>query len=152
MIKIALVASAGGHMVEISQLEDFYKRYNHFFVTFKRADTIEMAEEKKVYFVNDPKRNPFKFFINFIKSIYILGRERPNIILTTGAGVAIPISVIGKIFGRKLIFIESFCRMKEKSLTGKILYPFADLFLVQWKEMLKSYGKKAIYVGGVFDV
>lgn len=144
-MKICLVASGGGHLKEIIFLEPFYKDYEHFFVTFERPNTI-FIREKKVYFITDPKRNIFKLIKNSIQSIKIIKTERPNLIITTGAGVAIPISYIGKIFGSKIVFIESFCRTEKPSLTGRILYPISDLFIIQWKK-LKNYLPKAIYGG-----
>lgn len=61
-----------------------------------------------------------------------------------------PACFLGKFFFKsKVIFIESFCRIKEPSLSGKLIYPVSDLFLVQWKEMLKFYGERAIYRGAV---
>jgi beta-1,4-N-acetylglucosaminyltransferase len=72
------------------------------------------------------------------------------VIISTGAGVAVPTCFLGKfLFKSKFIFIESFCRIKEPSLSGKLIYPIADLFFVQWKNLLNFYGKKAIYRGSV---
>jgi UDP-N-acetylglucosamine:LPS N-acetylglucosamine transferase len=144
------VCSAGGHLTELIQLKEVYEQYDHFFITLKRQDTIDLAKKEKVYFISDPERNPIKFIANLFQSFWILIKEKPNIILSTGAGMAIPVCYIGKIFRSKIIFIESFCRIKEPSLTGKIIYPIADLFLVQWREQLKKYGNKAIYSGSVF--
>jgi len=144
------VCSAGGHLTELIQLKEVYEQYDHFFITLKRQDAIDLAKKEKIYFISDPERNPIKFIANLFQSFWILIKEKPNIILSTGAGMAIPVCYIGKIFRSKIIFIESFCRIKEPSLTGKIIYPIADLFLVQWREQLKKYGNKAIYSGSVF--
>ncbi|MEM5792879.1 MAG: PssD/Cps14F family polysaccharide biosynthesis glycosyltransferase [Candidatus Aenigmatarchaeota archaeon] len=144
-MKICLVASGGGHLKEITFLEPFYRNHKHFFVTFERPNTLFLIE-KKVYFITDPKRNIFKLIKNSIQSIKIIKNEKPNLIITTGAGVAIPICYIGKIFGSKIVFIESFCRTKKPSLSGKILYPISDLFIIQWKR-LKKYFPRAIYGG-----
>jgi len=149
-MKICLVCSAGGHLTELIQLKEVYEQYDHFFITLKRQDAIDLAKKEKIYFISDPERNPIKFIANLFQSFWILIKEKPNIILSTGAGMAIPVCYIGKIFRSKIIFIESFCRIKEPSLTGKIIYPIADLFLVQWREQLKKYGNKAIYSGSVF--
>ena len=76
-------------------------------------------------------------------------KEKPDVVITTGALVAFPICLIAKIFGKHIIYIESFARVNSRSLTGRLLYPISDLFLVQWEEMLKFY-PKAKYVGGIF--
>jgi len=147
-MKLCLVCSAGGHLTEMKQLEDFYSRYDHFFVTLRKHDTKDFRE--KAYFIIDPQRNPVKFILNALQSLGILLKENPGIIVSTGAGMAIPFCWIGKMFGKKIMFIESFCRIEEPSLSGKLVYPVSDLFLVQWKEQLKKYGKKAEYHGSVF--
>ena len=69
--------------------------------------------------------------------------------ITTGALIAYPFCVIGKMMGAKIIYVESFARVKKPSLTGKLLYPFADLFIVQWEDMLEKY-PKAVLGGGIF--
>lgn len=148
-MKICLACSAGGHLTEMLQLKEIYKKYDHFFLTFKREDSRELAKKEKVCFVKDTSRNPLNFIINFFQSLWILLKKRPDIIITTGAGVAVPTCYLAKGFGKKIIFIETFCRPTEGSLSGKVVYPIADLFLVQWKTQLKKY-KKAIYGGPLF--
>lgn len=150
-MKLCLACSAGGHLSEISQLKEYYSRYDHFFITFRRNDSIELAKKERVFFVVDPERNPLLFVINFFQSIKLLLREKPDAVISTGAGTAIAACIIGKVFGKKVVFIESYCRIKEPSFSGKIIYRLnaADLFLVQWKENLKFF-PKAKYYGGVF--
>lgn len=148
-MKICIACSAGGHLTEITQLEKTYKKYPHFYLTFKRKDTDALSKKHKVYFVPDPKRNPLKLAINFFQSLYIYIRERPKAILTTGAGVVVPFCMISKFFGSKIIYIDSFCRANEISATGKALYHIADKFFVQWPELSRKY-KKSIYSGAVF--
>ncbi len=145
---VCLACSGGGHLTELLLLKDFFSNKKHFFVTFKRQNTLDLKNEK-IYFVSDPKRNFFLFAVNFFESLKIFLKEKPKIILSTGAGVAIPICFIGKLFGSKIIFVESYCRINEPSFSGKIIYRIADLFVVQWPEMLKHY-PKAKYFGGFF--
>ena len=85
----------------------------------------------------------------FFEARRIIRQENPDVIITTGALVSYPFCLIGKINKKKIIYIESFARVEEKSLTGKLVYPLVDLFLVQWQSMLKCYSK-AKYVGGIF--
>ena len=145
-MKICLVASGGGHLKEITFIDGFYKKHEHFFVTFERPNSLDLSKKEKVYFITDPKRNLFKLIKNIFHSIKIFLKEKPDIIISTGAGVAVPFCFVGKIFRKKIIFIESFCRTEKPSLTGRILYPISDLFIVQWKK-LKTYFPKAIYGG-----
>ena len=148
-MKICVVSSTGGHLLQILFFKKIFNKHDHFFVTFKRQDSTELAKKEKVYFVDDPKRNPIKLLKNTIQTFRILLKERPSVIITTGAGVAIPACYLAKVFGSKVIFIEDFCRTHNLSLSGKLVYPIADLFLVQWKALSKKHNK-AIYGGPVF--
>jgi len=148
-MKICLACSGGGHLSELMQLEQFYKNKEHFFLTFSRPNSDGLAKIEKTYFVTDPKRNPIKLAMNFYQSFRVFLKEKPDLVLTTGAGVAFPVAIIAKIFGKKVVYIESFCRITEPSLSGKVFYHISDLFLVQWQEM-KKFFPKAKYYGGVF--
>jgi len=149
-MKICLVGSAGGHLTQLLELEDLWNQYNHFYITYKEESSKYLPKSQKTYFVKDPMRNPLYLLLTFLQSLYIFLLENPNIIISTGAGITIPITFLGKIFGKKIVFIESLSRVKDPSITGKILYPISDLFLVQWKSLLKKYGKRARYGGRVF--
>lgn len=146
-MKLCLACSAGGHLTEIQQLTAAFKTHKTFFITFLREDSKHL---KNAYFIEDPKRNPLRLIKTIFQSYSVLKKENPDAIVTTGAGVAVPMCYLAKIMGKKVIFLESFCRVNEPSLSGKFVYPIADLFLVQWNDMLMHYGKKAKYWGAVF--
>ncbi|MEM4662840.1 MAG: PssD/Cps14F family polysaccharide biosynthesis glycosyltransferase [Candidatus Diapherotrites archaeon] len=146
---MCLAASAGGHLTELLQIKEAWKNYPHFYVSDKRPNAIDLSKKEKVYFVVCPRRNPLKLFVNVMQSLYILLKERPNVVISTGADTAVPICILAKIFLKKVVFIESFCRINDVSLSAKIMYHFADLFLVQWPEN-KKFFPKAEYVGSVF--
>lgn len=108
-----------------------------------------MAKKEKVFFVRDPGKNPLNLLINIFQSLLIFIKQMPDVVLSTGAGVAVPICYIAKLFGKKVIFIESFSRVNKPSLSGILVHPIADLFIVQWKSLIKFY-KKAVYGGSIF--
>lgn len=151
-MKICFVASSGGHWEELISLKEIIEENNAFFVT-ENGGQVKDSQIQNCYIIpqiNRHERHFFKNFLKIFKSAYsILKKEQPKAVITTGALVAFPFCVIGKLMRKKIIYIESFARVNEKSLTGKLVYPFADLFLVQWESMLKLY-PKAKYVGGVF--
>ena len=91
----------------------------------------------------------FYLIYNLFYSLYILIKEKPDIIVTTGVLSIIPLCLIGKFFGVKLIYIESFAKIHSPTKTGKLLYKFADKFFVQWESMKEVY-PKAIFVGGLY--
>lgn len=147
--KVCLACSAGGHLTELLQLQESWKGFPHYFVSDERLNAIDLAKKEKTFFVACPRRNPAMLALNFLQSMKIFLLEKPDFVVSTGADTAVPTCLIAKLFGKKVAFIESFCRVKEPSLSGKIMYKIADLFLVQWPEN-KKFFPKAEYAGSVF--
>ena len=81
-MKICLACSGGGHLSELMQLRDFYRKREHFFLTFRRPNSDELAKNEKTYFVTDPKRNPFALVLNFFQSLKVFMKEKPDVVLT----------------------------------------------------------------------
>jgi len=139
--KICIATSSGGHLKEVLQLKPFYSKYEHYFVTMPRPDGKDLSKTEKVFFVKCPSRNPIFFAVNFVQSLKIFLKETPDVVVSCGADAALATCWIAKFFGKKIIYIESFCRPSKPSLTGKLVYPVADLFIYQWKELDKYYPK-----------
>ena len=152
MKKACFIASSGGHWEELMCLKDIANDYDTFYVT-EEGGQVRDAELKNVYTLPQINRHEKRFVIHFaklfFKAIKIFQKEKPDFIITTGALIAFPFCVIGKMRRAKIIYIESFARVNDQSLTGRLVYPIADLFLVQWKSLLHFY-PKAKYVGGIF--
>lgn len=145
-MKICLTCSHGGHLTEILQLMDAFEDNEVFFITYEGARTSELA---KKYTMKNLGMNPFRFLLSVPKVFGILMREKPDIVISTGSEIAIPVFYTAKLLRIKTMFIESLCRVEEPSLSGKIVYPVSDVFLVQWKQLLSKFGKKAQYWGNV---
>jgi UDP-N-acetylglucosamine:LPS N-acetylglucosamine transferase len=150
--KICFTASLGGHLEEIAKLAELRNQYEIFLVT-EKGGFIELTICKRVYHLSQINRKEILFIPKFIKtffqSFYILLRERPQSIISTGALVTVPICFLSKIMGKRVIYIESFARVDTASLTGKLMYRIADLFIVQWEELLTVF-PKAVYGGSIF--
>jgi UDP-N-acetylglucosamine:LPS N-acetylglucosamine transferase len=131
------------------QLEPFYRKHEHFFITFRRPDSESLAKKERVYFIERPARNPLKTVWTFFQGLRILLKENPDVIVSTGADVAVPVCIAGKLLKKKIIFIESFCRPFVPGWSGRIVYNFADLFIYQWLD-LKKYYPRGIYGGTLF--
>lgn len=151
--KICLISSSGGHFEQLLMLTDLNKTYNTFIVTEK---TKYNKNDKRInYFVNQINRKEalfvFKMLFTAIKSLYIYIKEKPDIIISTGVLVAIPMMYIGHIFHKKVIYIESFAKISSPTMTGKLVYEknIADRFYVQWESMKKVY-PNAICKGGIY--
>jgi UDP-N-acetylglucosamine:LPS N-acetylglucosamine transferase len=104
-------------------LKNVFKKYDYFFLSFKREDVETRLSKEKIYFVTDPKRDPFKLLLNFFQSLEIFLKEKPDLVITTGAGVVIPFCYIAKFFGSKIIFIESLAAVFKPSFSGRIIHP-----------------------------
>lgn len=150
--KLCMVSSSGGHWEELLCLGELTAEYDTFLVT-EKGEQFFGKEMPNTYYVEQINRKEKGFLLHFIqlfiKAFKIIKKEKPDVVITTGALVAFPFCFLAKLFRKKVIYIESFARVNEKSLTGKLVYPFADLFIVQWETMLKCY-PKAKYTGGIF--
>ncbi len=149
-IKICLVGSSGGHLTHLYQLKKFWENKNRFWVTFDKEDARSILENEKVYNCYYPTNRNLKNLIkNTFVALKVLRKEKPDIIISSGAAIAVPFFYLGKIFGAKTIYIEVFDRIDKPTLTGKLVYPVTDKFIVQWEEMKKVY-KKAENFGSIF--
>ena len=152
MKKICFIASTGGHLDQLMMLRSIMDKYSSFVVT-ERTKYKSIKNINKVYYLFQVNRYEiiwiFKLLLNAIISMYIFILERPDVVISTGALATIPMCILAKIFRKKIIFIESFAKISSPTLTGKLIYKFADEFYVQWEEMLNIY-PKAIYKGGIY--
>ena len=149
-IKLGIITSKGGHLFQIYQLRNFFKKYERFWVTFEGKDTKYYLKKEKVYYAYSPEsRNLINAVKNFFLAFKIFKKEQPTTLISCGAGIAVPFFIVGKLFFKtKLIFIEPYDFVAYPSLTGKLLYSIVivDLFLVQHK-IQKKWFKKAKYWG-----
>lgn len=149
-LKICLVGSSGGHLTHLYMLKPFWKDKNRFWVTFDKEDARSLLKDEKVYPCYFPTNRNIKNLIrNTFLAIRVLKKEKPDLIISSGAAVAVPFFYLGKLFGTKTIYIEVFDRINKPTLTGKLVYPVTDRFIVQWEEMKKVY-PKAINFGSIF--
>ena len=154
--KIVFISSTGGHLNELLQLAPLFEKYDYKIITEKDKANEKLKEQygEKLYFLPYGTRAKlftyiFKYFYLCLKTIYLYFKIKPQVIVTTGTHTAGPMCYLGKIFGSKIIYIETFANRNKKTATGRLIYPIADLFIVQWEEMLKLY-PKAIYGGSIY--
>ena len=156
MKKIGIVTGSGGHLTEALSVMEAFKGYDVFLVVhnFPSLKEIELEEIKIIYRLRILLGYSSLFavfltaFVNLFQFIWIFWKEKPSILFSTGAEIAVPAFYVGKIFFRtRLIYQECLTRVKDLSYGGKVLYPIVDLFLVQWPELLKKAGPKAVYGG-----
>ncbi len=149
-MKVCLVGSSGGHLTHLYALKPFWNTKERFWVTFDKEDANSLLIKEKVYHCFFPTNRSIKaLLINTRLAIKVLRKERPDVIISSGAAVAVPFFYIGKLLGMKLVYIEVYDRIDKPTVTGKLVYPITDLFVVEWEEMKKVY-HKAINLGSVF--
>ena len=157
MKKVLFISSTGGHLNELLQLSPLFQKYDYHIITEKDKtnEYLEDRFEGKVSYLPYGTRSHFLKYIFvyiflIIKTIVLYFKIKPNVIVTTGTHTAGPMCYLGKIFGSKIIYIETYANISKKTATGRLIYPIADLFIVQWEEMLNIY-PKAVYGGQIFQ-
>ncbi|QZO08499.1 PssD/Cps14F family polysaccharide biosynthesis glycosyltransferase [Enterococcus raffinosus] len=149
-MKVCLVGSSGGHLTHLYLLKPFWQNEERFWVTFEKEDAISVLKNEKMYPCYYPTNRNLKNLIkNTFLAVKILRKEKPDLIISSGAAVAVPFFYLGKLFGSKTAYIEVFDRIDKPTLTGRLVYPVTDKFIVQWEEMKKVY-PKAINLGGIY--
>lgn len=150
--KLCFICSSGGHFSELSKIKGVAKQFDSFLVT-EKVEKFSTDFCSKVVFVKEINRKERFFLLHFfflmVREFFIFIKERPTHIITTGALCAYPMARIAKIFKRKVVYIESYARINDLSLTGKKMYKIADQFYVQWLELIEKY-PKAKYYGALY--
>lgn len=154
--RVMFISSTGGHLNELLQLKGMFREYDYSLITEKTKSNLYLKKEygKRVAFLIYGTKHhiltyPFKLLANCFISLFYYLKYRPDYIITTGVHTAGPMCCIGKIFGSKIIYIETFANMVTKTATGKLLYPISDKFIVQWESMKDLY-PKADFGGWIF--
>lgn len=150
--KVLFIASTGGHLNELMQLKTLFKKYDYHIVTENTKVDKSLKKkygDKMSFLIYGTKKYPisyiFKFIANSFISLYYFFKYQPEVIVTTGTHTAVPMCYIAKIFGSKVIFIETFANRTSGTVAGKLVYPIADTFVVQWEEMHKIYPKSVCW-------
>ena len=150
--KIIFIASTGGHLNELMQVKSLFEKYEYHIITEKTEVDESLKEEygnRMRFLIYGTKKHPirylFKFAVNSLISLIYFFKYCPEIVVTTGTHTAVPMCYIAKIFGSKVIFIETFANRTTGTLAGKLVYPIADVFVVQWEEMHDIYPKSVCW-------
>ncbi|WP_283139104.1 PssD/Cps14F family polysaccharide biosynthesis glycosyltransferase [Rhizohabitans arisaemae] len=140
-----LVCSTGGHLTQLYRLSDWWRRHERVWVTFDKADARSLLAEEDVRWAHHPTtRNIPNMLRNFRLALRLLRRERPDVIVSTGAGVAFPFFVLAKLFRIPTVYLEVYDRIDTGTLTGRLCYPITGLFLLQWPEQQRQYPRGVV--------
>lgn len=156
MKKVLFISSTGGHLTEMLELKPLFCKCDYHIITEKTKSTLSLQKKYKGrvdYLTFGTKDHLWSYLFifpwNCLKSIYYYFKIKPDVVITTGTHTAVPMCYIAKLFRKKVIYIETFANIETKTLAGRMVYPIADLFIVQWESMLKLY-PKAVYGGWIF--
>lgn len=148
--KVLFVCNKGGHYSQILELKPLMLRYDSYVLTEKTNADEDLKGYAQAMSMKNYRVMNHKLY-NFVKSLFKCGKIwkkiKPQYIISTGSAFALPMFIIGKLFGSKLIYIESRARVYAASRSGRLLSKICDKLLVQWPEMKKVYGEKAEYYG-----
>ncbi len=152
-IKVCLTSSSGGHFMQLRQLFKMTEKYDTYIFTEKNEISKGYSNKYKMQYLKQQERKNvgfiLEFMYNMLKAFWITFWINPDVVISTGAGATTFVCLFVKIFGGKVIYIESFAKINSRTITGRIVYKFADEFYVQWEEMKKLY-PKAHYDGGIY--
>ena len=153
---VMFISSVGGHLTQLLQLKPLFNKYEYVLITEKTDVTKDMKNKYKISYLPYGSRNqkmkyPIVLLANCFMSLFYLIKYNPNVIVTTGANTAAAMCCLGKLFGKKVIYIESFAKNNSPTITGKMIYKLHAYtkFVVQWESMLKYY-PKAEYWGWIY--
>lgn len=155
--RILFISSTGGHLTELLQLAPMFETHDYFLITENTKANQKLKDRFGAdhfgTMVYGSKSQPllylFRFSWNCLKSLYYFMKFRPDYIITTGTHTAVPMCRIAHQFGKKVIWIETFANSRTSTMAGRMVYPYADLFVVQWESMLEIY-PDAHYGGWIF--
>jgi len=144
-----LVCSPGGHLLQLLSLEPAYRELEATWVTLAGADVKHLLAGRDMLVAHGPTN---RSLVKLLKNLpfawrAVRGRD-PDVIVSTGAGLAVPFFVVGRLLGRRLVYVESLTRSETLSVSGRIVYPLADRFFVQWPQLAHRH-RKALYEGSV---
>jgi beta-1,4-N-acetylglucosaminyltransferase len=141
-MKVMLVCSAGGHLAQLYQLRPWWQQHERTWVTFAGAQAESLLRGEAVVSAFTPTtRNIPNALRNLRLAISLIRAERPDVIVSDGAGVAVPFFLAARAYGVRTVYLEVYDRISRPTLTGKLCYPLTELFLVQWPEQVAQYSR-----------
>ena len=147
-VKICLACSHGGHLTEMLELEEAFEGHDTFYLCYDAGTSRRLPNR---YLVPNMARSPVELVKNLFRVTRIFWRERPSLVVSTGAEIALPVMFVAKLFRAATLYIECGAQVSHPSFTGRVMYWLADDFFVQWPELLHAYGPRAKFKGSLVD-
>jgi UDP-N-acetylglucosamine:LPS N-acetylglucosamine transferase len=148
-LKICLVASAGGHLTQLRRVAEAWTGYSTFWITSTDVVRKTLGGEGTVYIVGECNRQHLgRLAAVFFRCLRAILKEKPDVVISTGAAPGCIAVFLGKLTGAKVVWIDSITNVEHLSLSGRLVRPFVDLFLVQWPQLAAKY-RGVEYIGEV---
>lgn len=148
--RVLFVSSSGGHLVQLLRLRRWWEQRDRMWVTFSGPDVDSMLAGERVVAAYQPTTRNLKNAVrNLLLARRVLREFPPDVIVSTGAGVALPFFLMGRLQGAQTVYLEVYDRIDLPTLTGRLCYPLSNLFLLQWEEQRRHY-PRGIVIGSVF--
>jgi UDP-N-acetylglucosamine:LPS N-acetylglucosamine transferase len=149
--RVLFVCSSGGHLSQLLQLRPWWSQHQRQWVTFDLPDARSKLEGEVVIPAHFPTtRNVKNLIRNVPLAVKTLRRFKPDVIVSNGAGVAVPFFVAAKAFGIPTVFLEVYDRIDSRTMTGRLVAPLSSRFLVQWPEQQRLYGPESSLIGPLY--
>lgn len=148
---LLLVCSTGGHLIQLVALRDAWERFTRAWVTFDKSDARSLLEHERVYFAHGPTNRSIKNLLrNLLVAWRVVRDVRPRVLITTGAGIAVPFAWVARLRGARVVYVESLARIEGPSLSYRLIAPVAEQRYVQWPELAQALPSTR-FVGNVFS-
>lgn len=151
---VLLVCSTGGHLLQLIALRGAWEEFSRVWVTFDKSDARSLLADERVVFADGPTNRNFgllaakNHLLNLLTAVRLLRAARPKVVLTTGAGVAVPFAWVGRLLGARIVYVESLTRIEQPSLSCRLIAPVASRIYAQWPELSEAV-PRARYLGSV---
>jgi beta-1,4-N-acetylglucosaminyltransferase len=148
-MKVALVCSSGGHLAQLHRLEAWWREHDRVWITFDTEDATSLLLGERTVWAHHPTtRNLANAWRNLRLAWDVLRRERPDVVVSDGAGVAVPFFAVAKLLGIRTVYLEVVDRVESRTLTGRLVYPITDLFCAQRADQVRLY-PRAVDIGAL---
>jgi beta-1,4-N-acetylglucosaminyltransferase len=148
---VLLVCSCGGHLLQLVALRESWQGFSRAWVTFDKSDARSLLAQERVFFAHGPtNRNVKNLFRNLAVAWCVVREVRPQVVVTTGAGIAVPFAWVARLRGATVVYVESLARIEGPSLSYRLIAPVASRRYVQWPELAQTL-RRSRFVGNVFS-
>ncbi len=148
-MRVLIVCSSGGHLVQLHNLKPWWEQHDRIWVTFEKLDSKSLLAGESVTWAHHPTtRNLRNLARNLGLAWGLLRSYRPDLVVSSGAGVAFPFFLLARLLGHKTVYVEVYDRIDSATMTGRLCYPLSNLFLLQWEEQRHIY-PKGIVIGNL---